>query len=109
MLLGREHGPLAFQLIIQPTVAAILAIPRGCETHKLGARPMAGPSSLIRVTSSNGCAQAGKTWAPTSHITAERLRRRREFPVADANNVRVIYFCKGSRAGMLTGLQARCK
>lgn len=41
MLVGRLHGPLAFRLIIQPVVAAVLAIRAGLEDARTG-RPAYG-------------------------------------------------------------------
>ena len=39
MLIGREHGPLAFRVIIQPSVAAILAIRAGLRDARAGRTP----------------------------------------------------------------------
>ena len=39
MLIGREHGPLAFRLVIQPMVAAFLAIHAGVRDAKAGRPP----------------------------------------------------------------------
>jgi hypothetical protein len=36
MLIGREHGPLAFRIIVQPTVAALLAIRAGLRDARDG-------------------------------------------------------------------------
>jgi len=41
MLIGREHGPLAFRIIIQPIVAAILTIRAGLQDDGAG-RPAYG-------------------------------------------------------------------
>jgi hypothetical protein len=41
MLIGREHGALAFRLVIQPMVAALLAIRAGLRDAK-AARPAYG-------------------------------------------------------------------
>ncbi len=41
MLIGREQGPLAFRLIIQPTVAALLAIRAGIRDARAGRPPHA--------------------------------------------------------------------
>jgi hypothetical protein len=41
MLIGREHGPLAFRLVILPTVAALLAIRAGLRDARAG-RPAFG-------------------------------------------------------------------
>jgi hypothetical protein len=41
MLIGREHGPLAFRVIIQPTVAALIAIRAGLRDARQG-RPAYG-------------------------------------------------------------------
>jgi hypothetical protein len=47
MLIGREHGPLAFRLIIQPTVAALFAIRAGLRDAQAG-RPAYGWAFLTR-------------------------------------------------------------
>lgn len=39
MLIGREHGPLAFRLILQPIVGALLAIRAGVKDAKAGRPP----------------------------------------------------------------------
>jgi hypothetical protein len=39
MLIGREHGPLAFRLVLQPMVAALLAIRAGVRDAKAGRPP----------------------------------------------------------------------
>lgn len=39
MLIGREHGPLAFRLILQPLVAALLAVRAGLRDAQTGERP----------------------------------------------------------------------
>jgi hypothetical protein len=39
MLIGREHGPLAFRLVLQPMVAALLAIRAGVRDTKAGRPP----------------------------------------------------------------------
>ena len=39
MLIGREHGPLAFRVIIQPSVAALLAIRAGLRDARAGRTP----------------------------------------------------------------------
>jgi hypothetical protein len=36
MLIGREHGPLAFRIIVQPLVAALLAIRAGLRDARAG-------------------------------------------------------------------------
>jgi hypothetical protein len=41
MLIGREHGPLAFRLVIQPLVAAVIAVRAGYKDAKAG-RPAHG-------------------------------------------------------------------
>jgi hypothetical protein len=41
MLIGREHGPLAFRIVIQPIVAAFLAIRSGVRDARAG-RPAYG-------------------------------------------------------------------
>ena len=41
MLIGREHGPLAFRIVIQPMVAAFLAIRAGLRDARAG-RPVYG-------------------------------------------------------------------
>ncbi|MBR0717663.1 hypothetical protein [Bradyrhizobium liaoningense] len=41
MLIGREHGPLAFRIVIQPIVAACLAIRSGVKDSRAG-RPAYG-------------------------------------------------------------------
>ena len=41
MLIGREHGPLAFRIIIQPMVAAFLAVRAGLRDARAG-RPAYG-------------------------------------------------------------------
>jgi hypothetical protein len=41
MLIGREHGPLAFRIIVQPMVAAVLAIRAGLRDARAG-RPAYG-------------------------------------------------------------------
>jgi hypothetical protein len=41
MLIGRDHGPLAFRIIIQPMVAAFLAIRAGLRDARAG-RPAYG-------------------------------------------------------------------
>jgi hypothetical protein len=41
MLLGREHGPLDFRLILQPMMSAILAIRAGLQDARLGRPPYA--------------------------------------------------------------------
>jgi hypothetical protein len=39
MLIGRVHGPLAFRLVLQPMVAALLAIHAGVRDAKAGRPP----------------------------------------------------------------------
>jgi hypothetical protein len=39
MLLGREHGPLSFRMVLQPLVAAALAIRPGLQDARAGRRP----------------------------------------------------------------------
>jgi hypothetical protein len=39
MLMGREHGPLAFRLVLQPMVGALLAIRAGVRDAKAGRPP----------------------------------------------------------------------
>lgn len=41
LLYIREHGPLAFRMILQPTVAAALAIRSGLRDARAGTRPFA--------------------------------------------------------------------
>jgi hypothetical protein len=41
MLIGREHGPLTFRLIIQPMVAVLLAIRAGLRDARAGRPPHA--------------------------------------------------------------------
>lgn len=39
MLIGREHGPLAFRLVVQPMVGALLAIRAGVRDARAGRPP----------------------------------------------------------------------
>jgi hypothetical protein len=39
MLVGREHGPLSFRMVLQPLVAAALAIRPGLQDARGGRRP----------------------------------------------------------------------
>ena len=39
MLIGREHGPLAFRLVLQPLVGALLAIRAGMKDARAGRPP----------------------------------------------------------------------
>lgn len=39
MLIGREHGPLAFRLVIQPLVAVLLAVRAGVRDAQAGRPP----------------------------------------------------------------------
>ena len=41
MLMGRDHGPLTFRLIVQPTMAALLAIRAGVRDARAGRPPHA--------------------------------------------------------------------
>lgn len=41
MLVGREHGPLAFRMVLQPLVAAVLAVRAGLRDASVG-RPAFG-------------------------------------------------------------------
>jgi hypothetical protein len=42
MLIGRWYGPLSFQLLVQPCVAAILSIRAGLADAQAGWPPMVG-------------------------------------------------------------------
>ncbi|MFO1144793.1 MAG: hypothetical protein U1E59_20930 [Amaricoccus sp.] len=39
LLVGREHGPLAFRMVLQPLVAAALAVRAGLRDARTGERP----------------------------------------------------------------------
>src|ERR1019366_3429842 len=58
MLVGREHGPLAFRLVIQPMAGAFLAIRAGVKDAREGRPPHYSP---IRFTGANSCGRAGMT------------------------------------------------
>jgi hypothetical protein len=62
MLIGREHGPLAFRLVLQPKVAALLAIRAGVRDAKAGRPPHGwGRSPPIPSAAANCSPRAGTT------------------------------------------------
>jgi hypothetical protein len=66
MLIGREHGPLAFRIIIQPMVAAFLAIRTGLRDARAGRPRTGGPLRPIRFIDGNLYDRVGRTWGDSS-------------------------------------------
>jgi hypothetical protein len=65
MLLGREHGPLAFRLITQPIVAGIIAIRAGLQDARTG-RPPYGWAILTQ--SGRRLALLGAGWKDVARL-----------------------------------------
>ena len=60
MLVGREHGPLAFRIVVQPLVSAGLAIRAGLRDAR-GGRPPFGWSVATRSGQRKGLVREGWT------------------------------------------------
>jgi hypothetical protein len=58
MLVGREHGPLSFRLVLQPLVAAALAIRPGLQDARGGRRPF-GWTLVTEASERNALMRAG--------------------------------------------------